>query len=87
MTNTQTNTQVNEQAESPPPQVTLETLAAEVLQLREATATGLDQIGTQMNWLCDNLQSLFSFINHLNSNGGGMRGLMKAMKSAPEVGA
>jgi hypothetical protein len=82
-----TDTQVNIHIEDPPLEVSLESLSAQLQQLRQDTATGMNQLGTQMNWLCENLQSLFSFINHLNQNGGGMRGLMKAMKqsNAPEM--
>lgn len=54
--------------ESPEP-VTLESLAKR-----------MDMFGEQMNWLCDNLQSLFQFVNAMGQNGGGIRGLMQAMK-------
>lgn len=81
-----TDTQTNIETESHPSEVTLETLAIMVQQLRQDTAMGMNQLGAQMNWLCEKLQSLFSFIDHLNNNGGGMRGLMKAMKSASPVG-
>lgn len=47
----------------------------------------LDALGVQMNWLCENLASLFGFVNQMSQNGGGMRGLMKALKQqeAPKV--
>ena len=40
----------------------------------------LDIIGQQLNWLCENLTSLFGFVNAMSNNGGGVRGLMKALK-------
>lgn len=40
----------------------------------------MDILGQQMNWLCENLQSLFGFVQAMSANGGGVRGLMKAMK-------
>lgn len=43
-------------------------------------AARMDMFGEQMNWLCENLQSLFLFVNQMTSNGGGIRGLMSAMK-------
>lgn len=43
----------------------------------------LDVIGQQMNWLCENMQSLFLFVQQMSSNGGGIRGIMNALKSAP----
>ena len=45
----------------------------------------LNAIGEQMNWLCDNLMGLFGFVNQLGANGGGIRGMMKAMKDMPEM--
>ena len=69
-----TDIQTDEETESPPEEVVVVTL--------ESLAYRIDSLGKQMDWLCENLQSLFSFINHLNSNGGGMRGMLKAMKSA-----
>jgi hypothetical protein len=45
----------------------------------------MDMFGEQMNWLCENLQSLFLFVNQMGANGGGIRGLMKAMKETPEL--
>ena len=43
-------------------------------------AQRMDVLGQQMNWLCENLQSLFSFVNAMGNNGGGIRGLMKTLK-------
>lgn len=43
-------------------------------------AKRLDVLGQQMNWLCDNLASLFGFVNQMATNGGGIRGMMKALK-------
>jgi len=54
------------------PAVTLEDLAARI-----------DVIGQQMDWLCENLQSLFLFVNQMGASGGGIRGLMHALKQAP----
>ena len=42
----------------------------------------MDSLGEQMNWLCENLQSLFAFVNQIG-NGGGMRGIMHALKQGP----
>lgn len=49
----------------------------------ESIAERLDMFGEQMNWLCDNLQSLFQFVNAVGASGGGIRGLMSAMKNGP----
>lgn len=43
-------------------------------------ARRLDLLGQQMNWLCENLASLFGFVNQMAANGGGIRGMMKALK-------
>lgn len=43
----------------------------------------MDILGQQMNWLCENLQSLFAFTQQVSQSGGGLRGLMHAMKQAP----
>jgi hypothetical protein len=51
----------------------------------EDLAQRMDMFGEQMNWLCENLQSLFQFVNAMGANGGGIRGLMSAMKNAPEL--
>lgn len=40
----------------------------------------LDRIGAQLNWLCENLSSLFAFATQLGNNGGGIMGLLKGMK-------
>ena len=53
-------------------EVTLEVLAAKV-----------DMLGEQMNWLCENLAALFGFVNKMGESGGGIRGMMKAMKETP----
>jgi hypothetical protein len=49
----------------------------------EDIAVKLDMLGEQMNWLCENLAALFGFVNQVGSSGGGIRGLMKAMKETP----
>lgn len=41
-------------------------------------------LGQQMNWLCENMQGLFQFIAAIGQQGGGIRGLMSAMKNAPK---
>jgi hypothetical protein len=46
-------------------------------------ALRMDALGNQMNWLCENLQSLFLFVSQVNSNGGGLRGMLSALKHAP----
>lgn len=54
------------------PEVTLESLAQR-----------LDIIGNQLNWMTENLQSLFAFVNQMGQNGGGIRGLMHLLKQGP----
>lgn len=49
----------------------------------ESLAYRLDMLGKQMDWLCENLQALFLFVNQVSSNGGGIRGMMAALKKAP----
>ena len=41
----------------------------------------VDIIGGQLNWLCENLTALFGLVNSMGQNGGGIRGLMKAMSA------
>ena len=55
-----------------PEEVTLDDLASK-----------LDVLGQQMNWLCENLTSLFAFVQQMSSNGGGIRGLMHMLKQGP----
>jgi hypothetical protein len=55
-------------------QVTLESLQAR-----------MDMFGEQMNWLCDNMQGLFQFVNAVGQSGGGIRGLMSAAKNMPQM--
>jgi hypothetical protein len=43
-------------------------------------AERLDKQGAQLNWLCENLASLFTFAQQLGNNGGGIRGLMSLMR-------
>jgi hypothetical protein len=59
-------------------EITLESLSVQV-------NARLDMLGEQMNWLCENLASLFGFVNQIGNNGGGIRGMMKAMKQSPEL--
>lgn len=49
----------------------------------ESLAARLDALGKQMDWLCTNLQGLFLFVNQVGQNGGGLRGMMAAIKKAP----
>jgi hypothetical protein len=53
----------------------------------EQVAQRLDALGQQMNWLCENMASLFGFVNQMGKNGGGIRGLMRTIKDAtpPEL--
>lgn len=46
----------------------------------EDLARRMDMFGEQMNWLCENMQSLFQFVAQMGANGGGIRGLLSAMK-------
>lgn len=59
-----------------------ETVPATEITL-ESLAVRLDQLGMQMNWLCENLQSLFLFVQAAGQNGGGIRGMIQALKHAP----
>lgn len=46
----------------------------------------IDLLGQQLDWLCENMQSLFSFVNQMGQSGGGIRGLMHALKNgAPQL--
>lgn len=46
----------------------------------------MDMFGEQMNWLCENMQQLFAFVNQMGQQGGGIRGLISAMKAGgPEL--
>lgn len=49
-------------------------------ELAEATYIQQQQIGNQLNWLCENLAGVFGMVTALSQNGGGVRGLMKVMK-------
>ena len=46
-------------------------------------ARRMDVLGNQMNWLCENLTSLFAFVNQMGQSGGGIRGLMTMLKAGP----
>ena len=43
----------------------------------------MDVLGQQMNWLCENLASLFTFVNQMGTSGGGIRGIMHMLKQGP----
>jgi hypothetical protein len=45
----------------------------------------LDMLGEQLNWLCENLAGVFGVVTQMSANGGGIRGMMKAMKDAPAI--
>lgn len=49
----------------------------------EELARRLDIIGHQLNWLCENMQSLFYFVQQVSSSGGGVRGMLHAIKNMP----
>jgi hypothetical protein len=49
----------------------------------ESLGVKMDMLGEQMNWLCENLAALFGFVNQMGQNGGGIRGMLKAMKETP----
>jgi hypothetical protein len=43
----------------------------------------LDILGKQMNWLCENLESLFGFVSQMSASGGGLRGMLSLLRSSP----
>lgn len=49
-------------------------------ELMEATYLQQQQIGIQLNWLCENLAQVFGVVQAMSQNGGGIRGLMKMVK-------
>jgi hypothetical protein len=53
----------------------------------EILASKVDMLGEQLNWLCENLAGVFGLVQQMGANGGGIRGMMKAMKDAPEMAA
>jgi hypothetical protein len=70
-------TAVNDTPVETPPatEITLESLAARI-----------DSLGAQMTWLCENMQGLFQFITQMGQQGGGIRGLLGALKNGgPDV--
>jgi hypothetical protein len=58
-----------------------------VLSAVDALSARIDILGAQMNWLVDNLTSLFGFVNQMSQSGGGIRGMLHAMKQGapPEL--
>lgn len=64
-------------------EVTLESLSARLDAYEAASLNRDNQLGLQMNWLCENLQSLFVFVQQVGQNGGGIRGMMQAIRHAP----
>lgn len=52
----------------------------------DALAARIDALGRQMDWLCENLASLFGFVSSMSSQGGGIRGMLKALRTeSPEL--
>jgi hypothetical protein len=51
----------------------------------ESLAARMDMLGEQLNWLCENLAGVFGLVNQMGANGGGIRGMMKAMKEIDTV--
>ena|SRR5215469_5968768 len=49
-------------------------------ELLEAIKSQQEQLGMQLNWLCENLAGVFGLVQTMSQNGGGVRGLMKMMK-------
>lgn len=49
----------------------------------ESISERLDVLGKQMNWLCENLESLFGFVSQMSASGGGLRGMLSLLKSSP----
>ena len=47
----------------------------------ESLAQRMDMFGEQMNWLCENMAGLFQFVTQMGQSGGGIRGLMSALKN------
>ena len=46
----------------------------------ESLQESVNQIGGQLNWLCDNLAGLFSMVNQMGASGGGIMGMLSAMR-------
>jgi hypothetical protein len=51
----------------------------------EDLAEKIDAIGNQMDWLCTNLASLFTFAQQMGNNGGGIRGMLNLLKGLPAM--
>lgn len=64
-------------------EVTLESLSARLDAYEADSRRRDDQLGMQMNWLCENLQSLFLFTQRAAQNGGGIRGMIQTLRQAP----
>lgn len=58
---------------------------AQEVSLEQQIIVRLDALGRQMDWLCENLASLFGFVQQMGQNGGGIRGMMKMLQQAPEM--
>lgn len=66
--------------------VASEEVAEEATEITiESLAARIDSLGKQMDWLCENMQGLFLFVNQVSQNGGGIRGMMAALKQAPKL--
>ena len=51
----------------------------------ESLSHRLDMLGEQMNWLCENLAGVFALVGQMGANGGGLMGMMKAMKGGQPI--
>jgi len=60
-------------------EITLEVLAERLDKVVEA----LNSLGAQSNWMCENLNELFQFVQAIGNNGGGIRGMMQLLKQGP----
>lgn len=47
-------------------------------------ADRLDILGNQMNWLCENLQSVFVFVQQMGQSGGGWRGMLQSFRNGQQ---
>jgi len=62
------------------------TVALNDRELLVAVYRQQEQLGNQLNWLCENLAGVFGVVTAMSQNGGGVRGLMKVMKEMNQNG-
>jgi hypothetical protein len=62
------------------------TIALSDRELLVAVYRQQEQLGNQLNWLCENLAGVFGVVTAMSQNGGGVRGLMKVMKEMNQNG-